>query len=120
MVPPALFFPHRKEPTMSFRPPPKLTSGKHFTAFHSAAEEAVAASERESWDNEGGHTDPLRGRVVRTPGARFPYKAVLSHAGHADSARAFDSIREAEAFIRRNTPAPAPRSTLYDRAAGDS
>jgi hypothetical protein len=91
-------------------------SGKNFTAFYSAAEEA---SEQESWDNEGGHTGSLRGRVVRTPGARFPYKVVLTHAGHADTARAFDSIREAEAFSRRNTPAPPPRSTLYDRAAGD-
>lgn len=105
---------------MSFRPPHKPTSDKHFTAFHSAAEEALAASEQEIWDNEGGHTGPLRGRVVCTPGARFPYKAVLTHAGQADSARAFDSIREAEAFIRRNTPAPAPRSTLYNRTAGDS
>jgi hypothetical protein len=102
---------------MSIRPPRKPTSGKHFTAFYSAAEEA---SEQESWDNEGGHTGPLRGRVVRTPGARFPYKVVLTHPGHADTARAFDSIREAEAFIRRSTPVPAPRSTLYDRAAGNS
>jgi hypothetical protein len=29
-------------------------------------------------------------------------------------------MREAEAFIRRNTPIPAARRTLYDRAASDS
>jgi hypothetical protein len=29
-------------------------------------------------------------------------------------------MRDAEAFIRRNTPVPAARSTLYDRDAGDS
>lgn len=104
---------------MSFRPPQK-PAARHFTPFHSAAEEALVARERESWDNEGGHTGPVRGRVVRTPGARFPYKVVLSHAGHADTAHAFGSIREAEAFIRRSTPAPVPYSTLYDRAAGES
>ena len=102
---------------MSIRPPQKPTPGKHFTAFYSAAEEA---GEQPSRDHEGGHTSPLRGRVVRTPGARFPCKVVLTHAGHADTARAFDSIREAEAFIRRNPPVPAPRSTLYDRTAGGS
>jgi hypothetical protein len=105
---------------MSLRPPRRPTSGKYFTPLHFASEEALATSERESWDNEGGHTGPLRGRVVCTPGARFPYKAVMTHAGQADSARAFDSIREAEAFIRCNTPAPAPRPTLYDRPADDS
>jgi hypothetical protein len=102
---------------MSIRPPQKPTSAKHFTVFSSAAEEA---SVQESWDNEGGHMSSTCGRVVRTPAARFPYKVVLSHPGHADTARAFDSMREAEAFIRRNTPVPAPRPTLYDRAAGDS
>src|ERR1044071_2251394 len=117
MLPPVLPSPNYKEPAMSFRPPHKPTSVRHFTPFYSAAEEVEAANE--SWDNEGGHTGPLRGRVVCTPAARFPYKVVLTHTGHADTARAFGSIREAEAFIRRNTPAPAPRSTLYDRAAGD-
>lgn len=103
---------------MSFRPPSR--PGKHFTPFHSAAEELRTASQQESWDNEGGHMSSLRGRVVRTPGARFPYKVVLTHHGSADTARAFDTIREAEAFIRRNTPIPTPRPTLYDRAAVDA
>jgi hypothetical protein len=94
--------------------------GQHFTPFFSAAEETLAAcAQQESWENEGGHMSSLRGRVVRTPNARFPYKVVLTHHGRADSARAFDSIREAEAFIRRNTPRPPPRPTLYDRAAGE-
>jgi hypothetical protein len=104
---------------MSFRPPQKPTSGKHFTAFYSVAEETMTKAE-ESWDNEAGHMSSTCGRVVCTPNARFPYKVVLTHPGQADSARAFDSIREAEAFIRRNTPVPTPRSTLYDRDAGDS
>jgi hypothetical protein len=29
-------------------------------------------------------------------------------------------MREAEAFIRRNTPVPPALSALYDREAGDS
>jgi hypothetical protein len=102
---------------MSLRPPRKPTSGKHFTPFYSVAEEAMAKAEEESWDNEGGHMSSTCGRVVCTPNARFPYKVVLTHHGHADTARAFDSIREAEAFIRRNTPVPLARSTLYDRDA---
>ncbi len=96
------------------------TPGRHFTAFLSAAEETFAACEQqESWDNEGGHLSSLRGRVIRTPDALLPYAAILTHYGRAESARAFASMREAEAFIRRNTPVPGPRSTLYDRAAGD-
>ena len=59
------------------------------------------------------------GRIFCTPGARLPYKAVLTHHDRAESAHAFATMREAEAFIRRNTPVPNPRSTLYDRAADD-
>ncbi|MFL6729105.1 MAG: hypothetical protein ACJ8E3_09885 [Sphingomicrobium sp.] len=57
------------------------------------------------------------GRIVRTPDSRLPYKVVLSHHGCIDSERGFATMREAEAFIRRNTPVPAARRTLYDRAA---
>ena len=97
---------------------PKLpTNGKHFTPFRSAHEEAALKSGEETWDNEGGHTSFTAGRIVRTPGAVFPYKVIMSHHGRADSARAFETMREAEAFIRRNTPVPIPHRTLYDRAA---
>jgi hypothetical protein len=105
---------------MTFHPPLKPTSGKHFTAFYSAAEEAVAKAEEESWDNEGGHMSSTCGRVVCTPGAKLPYKAVLSHHDRDESSRAFATMREAEAFIRRNTPVPPALSALYDREAGDS
>lgn len=69
------------------------------------------------WDNEGGHMSCTAGRIVRTPAAVFPYKVVMSHHGRADTARAFETMREAEAFIRRTTPVPAPCRTLYDRPA---
>jgi hypothetical protein len=105
---------------MSFRPSPPILPGKHFTAFRSAAEEARARISLPIAVDEGPQSNALRGRIVRTPGARSPYKVVLTHAGQADSARAFDSIREAEAFIRGNTPVPEPRPTLYDRDPGDA
>jgi hypothetical protein len=47
----------------------------------------------------------------------MPYKVILPHHGRADSERAFASMRAAEAYIRRNTPRPAPRSTFWDRDA---
>lgn len=101
------------------KPPPPIptTQGKHFTAFRSAGEEAAMQAGEAEWDNEGGHMSFTAGRIVRTPADVFPYKVVMSHHGRADTARAFDTMREAEAFIRRNTPVPAPRRTLYDRPA---
>jgi hypothetical protein len=105
---------------MSIPTPTIPRPGQHFTAFFSAAEETLAAGGRqECRDSEGGHMSSLRGRVIRTPDALLPYAAILTHDGRAESARAFASMRAAEAFIRRNTPVPAPRPTLYDRAAGD-
>ena len=105
---------------MSLPPPSATRRSKHFTAFYSVAEEAMTKAEEESWDNEGGHMSFTCGRVVCTPGAAMPYKAVLARAGQAESARAFATMREAEAFIRRNTPPPTARSTLYDRGVGDT
>jgi len=102
---------------MSLRPP---YPGQHFTAFRSAAEEARGGIPLAIEADDRGHLSALRGRIVHTPGARSPYKVVLTHPGQADSARAFDSMREAEAYIRCNTPVPAPRSTLYDRDSGDA
>ena len=101
--------------------PPKPEPVKHFTPFHSAAEEAAARVERESWDNEGGHLSSHCGRIVYTAGDLLPYKVVLSHEGRPETAHGFPSMREAEAFIRRNTPVPGGAlSKLYDRDAGDA
>ena len=95
-------------------------SGKHFTPFLSAADEAKVKMkmEEESWDNEGGHMSSTCGRVVRTPGAKLPYKVMLTHDGRAESSHSFATMREAESFIRRNTPVPPVRSTLRDHDAG--
>ena len=41
---------------------------------------------------------------------------MLTHDGRAETAHGFATMREAEDFIRRNTPVPATAlSTLYDR-----
>ena len=105
---------------MPASPPTPPTHGQHFTPFRSAAEEAAMKGGEDAWENEGGHMSFAAGRIVRTPDAVFPYKVVMSHHGRADSARAFETMREAEAFIRRNTPVPTARRTLYDRAAPGS
>ena len=57
------------------------------------------------------------GRIVCTPAGEARYKVILSHHGSADTERPFASMRDGEAYIRRNTPRPAARSTLWDRGA---
>ena len=91
------------------------TSPEHFTAFLSVREEAGRAEEH--WENEGGHMSATQGRIISTPDGRVPYKVILSHHGSADTERPFASMRAAEAYVRRNTPRPAARSTLWDRDA---
>lgn len=96
---------------MSDQIPP---SANHFTAFLSAPEEAASEGQ---WENEGGPMSATRGRIVCTPAGEAPYKVILSHHGSADTERPFASMRDGEAYIRRNTPRPAARSTLWDRDA---
>ena len=70
------------------------------------------------WDNEGGHMSSTAGRVTRVPGAKLPYVVTLTHHQGDATTHAFASMREAEAFIKRNTPVPgAALSTTYDRPA---
>ena len=86
-------------------------------------------ADTESWDNEGGqigvaeggHMSSSSGRVVCAAGAEFPYTVILTRPHLVELCRSFRTMREAEAFVRRNTPVPAPvLSTLYDRAAGET
>jgi hypothetical protein len=51
------------------------------------------------------------------PVADFPYKAILTHDECAETECSFATMREAEAFIGRNTPRPKARSTFWDRDA---
>ena len=97
----------------------RSTKQTHFSVFRSAFEEAEIKAEQENWDNEGGHMSSTAGRVVRTPGCETPYKVVLTHDVGEPTEYAFATMQEAEAFIRRNTPRPAARCTLFDRAADE-
>ena len=63
----------------------------------------------------------ISGRVVRTAASRLPYKVVMFPAVFPRTEPMFATMREAEEFIRRSTPVPAPAlSDLYDRAPGES
>ncbi|HEX5237378.1 MAG TPA: hypothetical protein VFW39_02820 [Sphingomicrobium sp.] len=104
-------------------PDPDKAQDKSFTAFRSAAEEVgtklandATKREEQSWDNEGGHMSSTSGRVTRASNADLPYVVFLEHHGGETSEHAFATMREAEAFIKRNTPVPgAVLATTYDR-----
>ena len=63
----------------------------------------------------------VSGSVVRTTGSKLPYKVMMLPAVFPGTEPRFATMREAEEFIRRNTPVPARTlSDLYDRAPGES
>jgi len=76
------------------------------------------APDRTRSENEGGPMSATDGRVIHRPAAALPYVAVLSRYEGEATEHGFATMREAEAFIKRNTP-PAGRtlSRLYDRPA---
>jgi len=94
---------------------PKDTS---FTVFRTAAEEVQMRHDHQAWNNEGGHMSSTGGRVMIKSGAELPYVVTLTHHLSETTEHPFASMREAEAFIKRNTPVPsAVLSTTYDRPA---
>ena len=96
------------------------SKGKSSGALRSAAEEADMKREEQTWDNEGGHMSSTAGRVMHVSGSDLPYVVSLTHHGCEASEHGFATMREAEAFIKRNTPVPGRAlSALYDRPAGD-
>lgn len=108
----------------------KRPKDKSFTVFRSAAEEvatktatdeaATKRSEEESWENEGGHMSSTSGRVKHVPGSALPFVVTLTHHECEATEHPFATMREAEAFIERNTPVPRPAlSSLYDQPASD-
>ena len=97
-----------------------LQHKKSFSIFRSAAEEAATRLEHDMWDNEGGHMSATAGRVVRNRSAELPYTVILQPHVSQATEHHFATMREAEAFIRRNTPVPgATLSALYDRPASE-
>ena len=92
---------------------------KSITALQSAAEETAMKRAVQRWENEGGHMSSTGGRVVQRIGEPRPFVAILSHEGAGSTEHPFATMREAEAFIKRNTPVPRRTlSPLYDRPAG--
>jgi hypothetical protein len=71
-------------------------------------------------NQDGGHLGSRYGRIVRTSDARRPYTAILTHDQCAETQCSFATMREAEDFIRRNTPQPRARSTFWDRDAPEA
>lgn len=103
-----------------------VMKSKSFTAFRSAAEEAVTKRDNDAMgradhaSEEGGHMSSTEGRVVYVPGAELPYVVILAHHRGGSSEHAFATMRQAESFIKWNTPLPrAVLSTTYDRPAPD-
>ena len=74
-------------------------------------------SSPEDYPREHGHMSSRFGRIVHAANADLPYKAVLTHDQCAETQSSFGTMREAEDFIRRNTPRPKARSTFWDRDA---
>ena len=99
---------------------PRTTKRKGFTIFRSAAEEARWRDEEQSWYNEGGHMSCTSGRIVNVIGASKSFKVIMSREDNETFVHSFATMREAEAFVRRNTPRPPLRSTIYDRESGSS
>jgi len=76
--------------------------------------------DEQSRHDEGGHMSSTAGRVIHVCGVPLPFVAVLAHHGSETTQHGFATMREAEAFIKRNTPVPSRTlSPLYDRPAGD-
>jgi len=94
---------------------PTKSRVRAFSPFRSAAEEAEMKNDEQQWENEGGHMSCTSGRIVVVSGAGKPFKAIMSREGGEAIEREFATMREAEAFVSRNTPRAAERSTLYDR-----
>ena len=100
---------------------PEDPQSRSFTAFRSTAEESEIKRDQRGVDDEGGHMSSTGGRVMRVPGSKLPYIVTLSHHLSDATRHLFATMREAEAFIKRNTPVPrALLSTIYDRPASES
>lgn len=100
----------------------KILSVSHSTPGQpdTKREKDAVAGEEQSWDNEGGHMSSTAGRIRRVAGAERPYVVILAHHGSEATEHCFATMREAENFIKRNTPVPGRTlSALYDRPASD-
>jgi hypothetical protein len=99
---------------------PRTPKPRSFSVFRSAAEEAKIKDDEQNWENEGGHMSCESGRVMTVKGSDKSFKVIMSRSGGETSEHWFATMREAEAFVRRNTPRPPERSTTYDRESGST
>ncbi len=91
------------------------------TETKTKSESAEMQREEQKWDDEGGHMSSTSGHVTHVSGAELRYVVVLTHHESEATEHSFATMREAEAFIKRNTPVRgASLSALYDRPASDS
>ena len=89
--------------------------GPSFSIFRSAREEAeMRRCNEPQREDEGGHMSCARGRIVSSPASQMPFKTVMTRDNGTTFDVTFATMGEAEAFIGRNTPSPADRSTTYD------
>lgn len=96
-------------------------SASNTLSFRSDVDEPEPRNNESRPNPEGGHMSSTAGRVMRVPGAKLPYIVTLTHHLSDATKHFFATMREAEAFIKRNTPVPrALLSTLYDRPASES
>ena len=88
------------------------------TPFRSAIDEGDRKCDEQAWENEGGHMSATAGRVMRAHRSKLPYVVTLTHHLSEATQHSFASMREAEAFIKRNTPlpgaVPAPGAPISD------
>jgi hypothetical protein len=100
---------------------PQGRKPKSFSAFRSAAEEAQTKRENQASAVGGGHMSSTSGRVRHDPDAELPFVVTLTRAEGEPTEHGFATMREAEAFIKRNTPEPGRTlSALYDRPSSES
>ena len=90
---------------------------KPFSIFRSAKDEAEMKGDEAHREDQSWSASSTVGQIVATPGADLPYKVVLTKGDGESTEHGFATIREAEDFIRRNTPRPPARSTTYDHGA---
>ena len=71
---------------------------------------------QDGWTNDGGDMC-AEGRVTLNPAAGLPYLVILTRQEGGIIERAFTTMREAEAFVRRNTPAAVAPCATFERPA---
>lgn len=77
--------------------------------------------EPQASESEGGHMSSTSGRVRHDRAAELPFVALLKNVEGITTEHSFATMREAEAFIKRNTPVPGGAlSALYDRPPSKS